>query len=312
MPKISVLIPIYNVEKYLAASLDSLLAQTFTDWEAVCVVDGSPDNCAEILEQYAKKDSRIIAMTQENKGVSAARNRALQAATGEYICYLDPDDEYSPFYLERLYDAVKDNKAEIAYCEYARDKNLLSTSRVEPEYHTDVFDKFISKTLDIGVYVHNKIFRKELIQSISSPEDIRIAEDVVFIYRVMYTVKSIAHVPERLYFYRVRSDSAVNSSLSEKIIVNNFKVAALILKEFKDKEMSDATRKCLNRRMTYRFFKFAVTEALHSKGGANKKEWYALTYPMLLKYREEGIYQPKYLSLKNRLRSWLFFLRNKK
>ena len=310
MPKISVLIPIYNVEKYLAACLDSLLAQTYTDWEAICVVDGSPDNSAEILELYAKKDSRIIALTQENKGVSAARNRALQAATGEYICYLDPDDEYSPFYLERLYNAVKDNNAEIAYCDYVRDKNLLSTSHEEPKYYTDVFDKFVSKALDIGVYIGNKIYRKELIKSISYPEDIKIAEDMVFHYRVMYTIKSIAHVPERLYFYRVRSDSVTNVPLSKKIIVDNFKAAALILKEFKDKEMTEEARNHINKRMTYRFFKFAVTEPIHSEGGARKKEWYAITYPMLLKYKEEGLYQPKYLSLKNRLRSWLFFLAN--
>lgn len=84
------------------------------------MVDGSPDNSGEILKEYALKDSRIRAVFQENRGVSATRNTGLGLATGEYVCYLDSDDEYSPFFLERMYDAVRDGKADIAYCEIAR------------------------------------------------------------------------------------------------------------------------------------------------------------------------------------------------
>ena len=306
MPKISVIIPIYNVEEYLPACLDSLLSQTFTDWEAVCVVDGSPDNSGEILKEYALKDSRIRAVFQENRGVSATRNTGLGLATGEYACYLDSDDEYSPFFLERMYDAVRDGKADIAYCEIARDKKLLSTAPVAPNYHDNVFENFVTKKLDIKIYTPNKIFRRDLINDIFFPENIAIGEDAVYIYKIMYRTKKIAYVPERLYYYRDRSGSAVNTSLSEKIIMNNFMVAELILKEFKDKEMSCLSRKYVNRRMAYRFFKFAVTEPIHSDNGARKKEWYVYTWPLLKKFKDAGMYKPQHLSLKNRIRSWLF------
>ncbi|MBO6009915.1 MAG: glycosyltransferase family 2 protein [Ruminobacter sp.] len=306
MPKISVIIPIYNVEEYLPACLDSLLSQTFTDWEAVCVVDGSPDNSGEILKEYALKDSRIRAVFQENRGVSATRNRGLGLATGEYVCYLDSDDEYSPFFLERMYDAVRDGKADVAYCEHARDKEQLSTSPTAPVYHDCVFENFVTKRLNIKIYIHNKIFRRDLIKDIFFPENIAIGEDAVYIYRIMYRTEKIAHVPERLYYYRERSGSAVNSSLSEKIIMSNFMAAELLFKEFNDKSMSRLSRKYLNRRTAYRFFKFAVTEPIHSENGVHKKEWYVYTWPLLKKYKDAGIYKPQHLTLNNRIRSWLF------
>ena len=102
MPKISIIIPVYKVEEYLPACLDSVLAQTFTDWEAICVNDGSPDNCGAILAEYAQKDSRIKVISQENQGVSVARNKALENAQGEYISFLDSDDELAPTFLQKM------------------------------------------------------------------------------------------------------------------------------------------------------------------------------------------------------------------
>lgn len=96
MPTISVIIPVYNVEPFLRRCLDSLLDQTYTDWEAICVNDGSPDNSQAILEEYAKKDSRFIVIEKENGGVSSARNTGMESATGEYITFLDPDDFIHP------------------------------------------------------------------------------------------------------------------------------------------------------------------------------------------------------------------------
>ncbi|MBO5696399.1 MAG: glycosyltransferase family 2 protein, partial [Alphaproteobacteria bacterium] len=103
MPKISVIIPIYNVEKYLRRCLDSVLNQTFTDWQAICVNDGSPDNCADILDEYAKKDSRFIVVNKKNGGLSDARNVGMEHATGDYILYLDSDDFIHPQTMEIAY-----------------------------------------------------------------------------------------------------------------------------------------------------------------------------------------------------------------
>lgn len=116
MPAISVIIPVYNVEKYLRRCLDSVLNQTFTDWQAICVNDGSPDNSAQILEEYAKKDSRFIIVTKENGGLSDARNAGLPHATGDYILYLDSDDFIHPQTMEIAHSlAVRDGSDIVSF-----------------------------------------------------------------------------------------------------------------------------------------------------------------------------------------------------
>jgi glycosyltransferase involved in cell wall biosynthesis len=113
MPKISVIIPVYNTEKYLPKCLDSVLAQTFQDFEVICVNDGSTDGSLAILEEYAKKDPRIRVLTQVNQGQSVARNEGMKLAGGEYICFLDSDDFYDEDFLYTLYTKSVESDADI-------------------------------------------------------------------------------------------------------------------------------------------------------------------------------------------------------
>ena len=103
MPAISIIIPMYGVEKYLRRCLDSVLNQTFTDWQAICVDDGSPDKSGEIAEEYAKRDKRFVVIHKENGGLSDARNAGMPHATGDYILYIDSDDFIHPQTLEIAY-----------------------------------------------------------------------------------------------------------------------------------------------------------------------------------------------------------------
>ncbi len=111
--KVSVIIPVYNVEKYLRRCLDSVLCQTFSEWEAICVNDGSPDNSADILDEYAARDSRFKIITQKNGGLSDARNTGMKHATGEYILYLDSDDFIHPQTMEFSYALAKRDNSDI-------------------------------------------------------------------------------------------------------------------------------------------------------------------------------------------------------
>ena len=113
MPKVSVIIPVYNVEKFLGRCLDSVINQTFKDFEIVCVNDGSPDNSAEILEQYSKLDERIKIITQINQGLSMARNNGVAASVGEYICFVDSDDVIHPQCLEIAVRLAEKHQAEL-------------------------------------------------------------------------------------------------------------------------------------------------------------------------------------------------------
>ncbi len=120
MPAISIIIPVYNVEKYLRRCLDSVLNQTFTDWEAICVNDGSPDGSAAILSAYAARDARFKVITQENGGLSDARNTGIKHATGEYILYLDSDDFIHPQTLEITHFLARRDNSDIVSFTYDR------------------------------------------------------------------------------------------------------------------------------------------------------------------------------------------------
>ena len=120
MPAISIIIPMYGVEKYLRRCLDSVLNQTFQDWQAICVNDGSPDNSAVILEEYAEKDSRFVVVTKENGGLSDARNAGMKHATGDYIMYLDSDDFIHPQTMEIAYSFALRDGSDIVSFTYDR------------------------------------------------------------------------------------------------------------------------------------------------------------------------------------------------
>lgn len=117
-PKISIISPVYNVEKYICRCVDSIIAQTFTDWELILVDDGSPDTSGTICDQYASQDSRIRVIHRQNGGVSAARQTGLDASRGEYVIHADPDDWVEPTMLEELYAKAKAEDADIVVCDY--------------------------------------------------------------------------------------------------------------------------------------------------------------------------------------------------
>ena len=112
--KISIIVPVYNVEKYLERCLDSLINQTLKDIEIICINDGSTDNSSEILKEYAKKDSRIIIINQNNQGISVARNNGMNKAKGKYIGFVDSDDWVDLDFFEKLYKAAEKHNAQIA------------------------------------------------------------------------------------------------------------------------------------------------------------------------------------------------------
>lgn len=116
MPEISVIVPVYKAEAYLHACIDSILSQTFSGFELILVDDGSPDNCGAICDDYAARDSRVRVIHQENQGQAAARNYALAAAKGEWVCFVDSDDAVHPQMLERLRHAAAESGAAMSMC----------------------------------------------------------------------------------------------------------------------------------------------------------------------------------------------------
>ena len=349
MAKISIIIPVYQVEKYLPACLDSVVKQNFQDWEAICVDDGSPDNCGKILAEYAKKDRRIKVITQKNQGVSMARNHALTATTGDYVCFLDSDDELHPDFLEKMYDLITTTSSDIVSCDYRKtpfdnikcfghwrqpvesefqadfqsdwqaqlggngDTSGVSrmvlhlsdeNSHSDPQIYTSVFDCFLRRSPKIISAVWGKLYKKDILDNIRFPSQ-EIGEDLVFLYQALYQAKQGAYLPEKLYFYRRRENSATLGSFSEKKILDNIQTAVCWYHYFKDKELNPKTRRLLNKKIARQIFKPAVLEPKR-QDPENVKKWYALSRPLLIELKQKGIYQSQYLSFKNRLISWFF------
>ncbi len=217
--KVSVIVPVYNVEDYLEKCLDSIMNQTLKDIEIIIVNDGSPDNSQVIIDEYKKKDKRIVSIVKENGGVGSARNLGLKKASGEYIAYIDSDDWIELDMLEKMYDRAKKTDSDIIICGY---KNIYP-SRVED---TLINDKIIMSTESrknsrlfnpIGTWC--KLYkRKFLLES-----DVLFTTDKVWYEDLSYTVKLLAltdkidYVNLPLYNYLIRENSIMNSS---KILKN--------------------------------------------------------------------------------------------
>ena len=159
MNKVSIIVPVYNIEKYLAKCLDSLINQTLEDIEIICVNDGSTDNSAEILNEYAQKDCRIKIINQDNAGLSAARNTGINAANGEYIGYVDSDDWIDLNFYEKLYNAAKDTDADIVKLQ---ELNALAASIIKKKYFLNLKNpqppKIQMKNSDYVIFLTNRMY----------------------------------------------------------------------------------------------------------------------------------------------------------
>jgi len=216
MPLISIIIPIYNVEKYLETCIDSVLTQTFTDFECILVNDGSPDNSPKICDEYAKKDERIKVIHKENGGLSSARNAGLDVALGEWIGFVDSDDWVDPEMFNVLYQNAIKHDADVSICGVMRvsegreiiqpmDKRDLNVVLTPKE---TLLLMFHWKSFMDG-YSVNKLFKKRVIKkkNLRFSETVRYMEDVLFCYDVFKNVDKVHYTSQPYYFYRQRKSS---------------------------------------------------------------------------------------------------------
>ena len=218
MPQISVIVPVYKVEPYLHKCVDSILAQTFTDFELILVDDGSPDNCGKICDEYAEKDDRIIVIHQENGGLSAARNAGLDwvfaNSNSEWIAFVDSDDYVADNYLELLYEAAKVNNADLAMCGfvYADSKGKIIDNTIHfeiKEYNRNESFKLLIDKWATAIAC-NKLYKKDLLEKIRYPEK-KIHEDEFVIHHLLYNKKKLVTVSEQPYYYFQREDGIAHS-----------------------------------------------------------------------------------------------------
>jgi len=220
MKKISIIVPVYNTEKYVGRCIESILKQTYSDFELIIINDGSTDNSMEVCEEYAKKDERIIVKNIENAGVANARNVAMEIMSGEYVTFVDSDDVIRKNYLQEMIDAINSTNSQIAFCDAPecydedikdflnldekKDENIISSYEFNNDYD---FTKKLAYTAIPGTF-----YKNECISQLRFDKDIFIAEDSLFIFKALINSKRVVCVNKPLYGYFQRADSATGTA----------------------------------------------------------------------------------------------------
>lgn len=232
--KFSIIIPCYNVEKYIAECLDSLLIQKETSWEALCTNDGSTDRTGAILDEYAQRDSRIKVIHQENKGLSEARNAALALATGEWLCYLDSDDLYSPWALETYARLVEEYpQADILRLEMVKFEDGAVPNWSMKEYEAKEYD-VSQKITQYGIdsYFPRMIFRRDIYGDIPFV-GMSWCEERPYVAKCIVRAKRVVDCSVQAYTFRVRKGSITHRKMTYEQQKGYLDATRLILRIFK-------------------------------------------------------------------------------
>lgn len=218
---VSVVVPIYNVEKYLKKCVETIINQTYKNIEIILVNDGSTDNCLCICNEFRNKDKRINVIDKKNGGLSDARNVGLKNAHGKYICFIDSDDYIAETYIETLYGLIVKNNAQIAMCNYENvDENGRKISKHKAKEQI-ISGKYAIEILNDIVYCSpyivawNKLYDINLFKNITFPVG-KIHEDVFTIYKLFYLSKTVAVTSQSLYFYREVPTSIMHKKFNKK------------------------------------------------------------------------------------------------
>lgn len=222
--KVSIIVPVYKVEKYLNRSMDSLVNQTLDGVEIICINDGSPDNCLNILKDYKEKypNKNIVIIDKKNEGVWKGRFDGIKIAKGEYIAFTDSDDYIALDYAEKLYNAAKKENSDISVCGFDRmDVDTLHVYSTEMTKHVgEKIDMDVNPEgiLSINTSLWNKLYKAEVLKEMANlPNPPRILDDMMFLCLVYLRTKTITFIADSLYYYMVRQDSIMGTIKKEQI-----------------------------------------------------------------------------------------------
>lgn len=259
---ISIIVPIYNIEKYLARSLDSLINQTYPHLEFILVNDGSKDNSLAICQEYAKKDRRIKVIDKVNEGVSAARNTGLEVATGSYIGFIDPDDWIEPHMYEQLYNHIKKWDSPVCLCNYFKDSKKKSVPKMfnfkdEILEGKSIIEKLVNNMVGMPdlmtTYVcvmgcvWRGLFKKEFLDDhqIRFVPGVSIMEDLVFMVQTLLKCQTVA-IAHGIYYHYVQNPSSVLHTYNKRLWEDQIKVYELLEKSFIEVGLEEEMRNRLD------------------------------------------------------------------
>lgn len=214
-PVISIILPVYKVEKYLNKCIDSILNQSFKDFELIIIDDGSPDKCGEICESYSKFDERIKVIHKKNEGLSSARNLGIDRASGEYLAFIDSDDYINERMFEILYIYAKKTDADITLCNFRKvfeEYGYKQIKKLDVEINTydniGALKQLYNKSSVEFTVAWNKLYKRGLFSDLRYDVG-KVHEDEFIIHKLLFKSKKIVHIPLELYYYVQRENSIV-------------------------------------------------------------------------------------------------------
>lgn len=229
MNKISIIIPVYQVEKYIKRCLDSILSQTYSNLEIILIDDGSRDMSGKICDEYAIKDSRIKVIHQDNAGVSVARNKGFDICTGDYVTFVDSDDFLEPFMYEKMMEKVTEYNCDVVMCDCVKDDGVIQTpythdiragfynyNQLKEEYYPHLL---MMENLEYPATISNWLilFKREVAFNIRYIEGVRYSEDLLFGAQLLYNAKSFYYMKgEYYYHYWMNNESASHTFKEDK------------------------------------------------------------------------------------------------
>lgn len=217
LPLVSVIVPVYRAEQYLAECLNSLLEQTYTNLEILLVDDGSPDRSGEICDQFAAKDPRVIVIHKPNGGVSSARNAGLDAARGEYVSFVDSDDTVEPDTYTYLIDRMQLHGADVAMFEYSIDypDRVINHSHKASGELLDREQAICATVSPANRFCCSKVFARDLIEHVRFDPHVRVGEDTLFCVQAMLACKRVYYTDRVLYHYRQNGQSVTGTGFHQ-------------------------------------------------------------------------------------------------
>lgn len=228
VPTISVIVPVYKAESYLHRCVDSILAQTFSDFEVLLIDDGSPDKSGEICDEYALKDSRVRVFHKENGGVSSARNLGLDNAVGDFVMFVDSDDWIVSDCLELCIKEIFENELDALQFGFVQVWNDSKSYRIKNGTYI-LSGKQYLQTRNFNVAVWAGVYKRNIIEeyNLRFPSQLKLAEDQIFTLSFFRYVQRIKYLEKSLYYYLQREDSAVHNSKSKDMLLSCKKLIEL-------------------------------------------------------------------------------------
>lgn len=305
-PKVSVIVPVYNVENYIENCLLSIINQTYTNLEIIVIDDGSCDMSGDICDKYKDIDRRILVYHKVNEGLAAARNDGLDRATGAFISFVDSDDTIEPNMIEVLYQAMVTYNTDMSFCDYYRtssksDEQKSTYDKIDMEVYSksDLLDLLFQREFCILLPVAwNKLYKRELFEKLRYPKD-RYHEDEFIIHKIVYSVNTAVYTKIKLYNYQIREESITK--------ISNYKMKNDQLDAYKDR--ADFFKNNADKE----FYRLSITFYLKQiiwlclKNNANTKESKAFINQQAVRVKEFIVtINRDYLSLVDRIKYGLF------